>query len=78
MESMQGMTPHARPGARHQGHDEGHADGEASERLDSLLDDSILKHVGNRYARYFWYGIAAAIAVAAVYRGLLWLNRSVR
>ena len=34
--------------------------------LADMLDDDELRIIGNDYARYFWYGIAAAIAVATI------------
>ena len=37
------------------------------EFLDKILDDSDLQVSGNAFARYFWYGIAAVIAIAAIF-----------
>jgi hypothetical protein len=34
--------------------------------LQEVLDDSALQIVGNRYARYFWYGIVVVVGVAAI------------
>jgi len=39
---------------------------QASAFLDAMLDDDDLKIIGNAFARYFWYGIAAVIFVAAL------------
>ena len=39
---------------------------QASEFLEDLLDDTTLQVTGNQYARYFWYGIVAVIAAAAL------------
>ncbi|TKA58983.1 hypothetical protein B0A55_11663 [Friedmanniomyces simplex] len=40
---------------------------QASAFLGALLDDKELKVIGNAYARYFWYGIAVVVGIAAVY-----------
>ncbi|KAK0311896.1 ferric-chelate reductase Frp1 [Friedmanniomyces endolithicus] len=40
---------------------------QASAFLSALLNDSELKVIGNAYARYFWYGIAVVVAIAAVF-----------
>ena len=38
---------------------------QAAEFLEALLNDDELKIIGSAYARYFWYGVAVAVAVAA-------------
>ena len=35
--------------------------------LEQLLDDSDLQISGNALARYFWYGIVLAVAIAAIF-----------
>ncbi|CAK3759633.1 Ferric cupric reductase transmembrane component 7 [Lecanosticta acicola] len=45
---------------------------QAAEFLDQLLDDDELKVIGNNYAKYFWYGVVAAVGVAAVFNLLRW------
>ncbi|KAK5113935.1 hypothetical protein LTR62_003058 [Meristemomyces frigidus] len=40
---------------------------QASDFLAALLDDEELKVIGNAYARYFWYGVAVVVAIAAVF-----------
>lgn len=39
---------------------------QAAEFLEALLNDDELKIVGSAYARYFWYGVAVAVAIAAI------------
>ena len=39
---------------------------QAAEFLEQLLNDDQLKIIGNAYARYFWYGVAAVIAVSTI------------
>ena len=39
---------------------------QAMEFLEQLLDDSDLQISGNAYAKYFWYGIAVVLAIAAI------------
>ena len=34
--------------------------------LQDILDDSYLQIIGNRYARYFWYGIVVLISIATI------------
>ena len=38
---------------------------EASEFLEDLLDDSVLQYDGIKYSKFVWYGIVAAISLAA-------------
>lgn len=51
---------------------------QAAEFLENLLDDTELKVVGNAYARYFWYGVAVVIAIAAIFNFLRWLTLQMR
>lgn len=39
---------------------------QAAEFLEALLNDDELKVIGSAYARYFWYGIAVAVAIATI------------
>lgn len=39
---------------------------QATDFLDRILDDSDLMIVANEYARNFWYGIVAVIAVCGI------------
>lgn len=41
--------------------------------LQDILDDSYLQIIGNRYARYFWYGIVVLISIVAIYN-LMWVG----
>lgn len=34
--------------------------------LDDMLNDDQLKHLGNDYARYFWYGVVVVIGLATI------------
>ena len=45
---------------------------QATEFLEALLNDDDLKIVGNDYARYFWYGIAVAVSIAALFNLIRW------
>ncbi len=40
---------------------------EASDFLEEILDDSDLQIQGNKFARYFWYGVVTVIGVTAIF-----------
>lgn len=47
---------------------------QAADFLEALLDDDELKITDNAYARYFWYGIATAIGICAVFNFLHYMT----
>ncbi|KAK3672814.1 ferric-chelate reductase Frp1 [Recurvomyces mirabilis] len=51
---------------------------QASTFLAALLNDDELKVIGNAYARYFWYGVAVVVAVAAVFNWMRYLILQMR
>lgn len=51
---------------------------QASDFLGAILDDDELKIIGNRYAVYFWYGVAVAVAIGMVFDFTRWLTLKLR
>ncbi|KAK5121234.1 hypothetical protein LTR85_005400 [Meristemomyces frigidus] len=51
---------------------------QAADFLEDLLNDDQLKIIGNAYARYFWYGAAAAIGIAAIFHWARYLTLHMR
>jgi hypothetical protein len=39
---------------------------QAFDFLQDILDDSVFQITGNRYARYFWYGVVVVIGIAGI------------
>ncbi|KAK4063529.1 uncharacterized protein Triagg1_9406 [Trichoderma aggressivum f. europaeum] len=39
---------------------------QASDFLQEILDDSVFGPIGNKYARYFWYGVVVVIGIASI------------
>lgn len=51
---------------------------QAADFLSALLDDDQLKVTGNAYARYFNYGLAVIVGIAALFRIARWLTLKAR
>jgi hypothetical protein len=51
---------------------------QASQFLEDLLNDDDLKVIGNDYAKKFWYGVVALIALATLLNFLQWLTLQMR
>lgn len=41
--------------------------------LSEIIDDEEMKVIGNRYARYFWYGVVFVVGIAAIFHWTTWL-----
>ena len=48
---------------------------QAGDFLGSLLDDTLLQRVGEKYVAYFWLGVIAVVLVTVVARLLEWIVR---